>query len=56
MLESGRLARALTLQWMFFEQYSYEPFIAVARHWIRRLEMTEAQRRELPAGGGVTSA
>ena len=48
-LPSDRLARALTLQWMFFEQYSHEPYIAVARHWIRHLEMTEAQRAELPA-------
>ena len=48
-LPSDRLARALTLQWMFFEQYSHEPCIAVARHWIRHLEMTEAQRAELPA-------
>ena len=47
-LPSDRLSRALTLQWMFFEQYSHEPFIAVARHWIQHLEMTEAQRRELP--------
>jgi len=26
-----RLARARALQWMFFEQYSHEPYIAVAR-------------------------
>lgn len=25
--------RAQTLQWMFFEQYSHEPFIAVMRFW-----------------------
>lgn len=25
--------RAQVLQWMFFEQYSHEPFIAVARFW-----------------------
>ncbi|MCF6200157.1 MAG: glutathione S-transferase family protein [Hyphomicrobiaceae bacterium] len=25
--------RAQTLQWMFFEQYSHEPYIAVARFW-----------------------
>ena len=43
------LARALTLQWMFFEQYSHEPCIAVARHWLRHLDMTEAQRAQLPA-------
>ena len=48
-LPSDRLACALTLQWMFFEQYSHEPCIAVARHWIQHLEMTEAQRSELPA-------
>ena len=46
---AGRTARALTLQWMFFEQYSHEPCIAVARHWIRHLDMSEAQRAELPA-------
>ena len=27
--------RAKTLQWMFFEQYSHEPFIAVVRFWLR---------------------
>jgi len=30
-----RLARAQALRWMFFEQYSHEPYIAVAR-FIRR--------------------
>jgi len=30
-----RLARAQALQWLFFEQYSHEPYIAVAR-FIRR--------------------
>ena len=46
---SDRMARALTLQWMFFEQYSHEPNIAVARHWLQHIEMTEAQRTQLPA-------
>lgn len=32
-LSSDRLTRAQTLQWMFFEQYSHEPYIAVARFW-----------------------
>ena len=44
-----RAARALTLQWMFFEQYSHEPNIAVARHWLQHVAMTEAQRAQLPA-------
>ncbi|MDE0031996.1 MAG: glutathione S-transferase family protein [Deltaproteobacteria bacterium] len=48
-LPSAKLARALCLQWMFFEQYSHEPCIAVARHWIQHVEMTEAQRAQLPA-------
>ena len=48
-LPSDRLSRALALQWMFFEQYSHEPFIAVARHWIQHMEMTAAQRAQLPA-------
>ena len=48
-LPYGRLPRALTLQWMFFEQYSHEPFVAVARHWIRHIEMTDDQRARLPA-------
>ena len=26
--------RAKVLQWMFFEQYSHEPYIAVARNWL----------------------
>ena len=30
---ADRYAQAETLQWMFFEQYSHEPFIAVARFW-----------------------
>ncbi len=47
-LPSDPLARALTLQWMFFEQYSHEPCIAVARHWIQHMEMTESQRAQLP--------
>jgi glutathione S-transferase len=32
-LPEDRLGRAQVLQWMFFEQYSHEPYIAVLRHW-----------------------
>jgi glutathione S-transferase len=32
-LPTGRLERAQVLQWMFFEQYSHEPYIAVVRAW-----------------------
>jgi glutathione S-transferase len=30
----GRFERAQTLQWMFFEQYSHEPYLAVVRFWL----------------------
>lgn len=40
--------RAQVLQWMFFEQYSHEPNIAVARSWItHRVEMTDERRAAL---------
>ncbi len=34
LLPADRWARAEVLQWMFFEQYSHEPYIAVARFWL----------------------
>ena len=43
-----RLNRALTLQWMFFEQYSHEPFIAVARFIHEFLAPDHPRRAELP--------
>lgn len=33
-LPQDRWLRAQVLQWMFFEQYSHEPFIATSRFWI----------------------
>lgn len=53
-LPDDRLARAQILQWMFFEQYSHEPHIAVARFWKKHLEMTPEIDAQLPgkmAGG-----
>ncbi len=46
-LPTDRFERAQVLQWMFFEQYSHEPNIAVARHWLRHLEMTPERRAAL---------
>jgi len=44
-----RLERAQTLQWMFFEQYSHEPYIAVARFWKHFFtKLTPQQEIELP--------
>jgi glutathione S-transferase len=48
LVPSGRLARAQTLQWMFFEQYSHEPYIAVVRFW-HFSGRVESHRSELPA-------
>jgi glutathione S-transferase len=34
LLPGDRLERARVLQWLFFEQYSHEPYIAVVRFWV----------------------
>lgn len=47
LLPSDRLLRAQVLQWMFFEQYSHEPYIAVARYIIRYLGRPESQEARL---------
>jgi glutathione S-transferase len=46
--------RAQVLQWMFFEQYSHEPYVAVARFWLAYSgtpERFERQRDRLLTGG-----
>lgn len=45
-LPSSGIARARVLQWQFFEQYSHEPYIAVARFINRYLGLPEARREE----------
>jgi glutathione S-transferase len=49
-MPATRLERAQTLQWMFFEQYSHEPYIAVVRAWKHVVggQLTELQAMELP--------
>ena len=47
-LPDDRLARAHVLQWMFFEQYSHEPYIAVARFWRHLQAMSDEQKAQLP--------
>src|ERR1041384_874974 len=34
-LQEDRKTSALIFQWMFFEQYSHEPFIATSRFWLQ---------------------
>jgi len=48
LLPAGRLERARVLQWMFFEQYSHEPCIAVARAILRYQPPDSPRRAELP--------
>jgi glutathione S-transferase len=48
LLPGGRLERARVLQWMFFEQYSHEPYIAVARSILRYQPPDSPRRAELP--------
>jgi glutathione S-transferase len=43
-----RLGRAQTLQWMFFEQYSHEPYVATPRYIVKHLAADHARRAELP--------
>lgn len=46
LLPDDRYARAQTLQWMFFEQYSHEPYIAVARFWRKFIADGEEQKKD----------
>jgi glutathione S-transferase len=45
-LPTDRLIRARVLQWQFFEQYSHEPYVAVARYIARYLGMPESRRQD----------
>ncbi len=45
-LPSDRFKRAKVLQWQFFEQYSHEPYIAVARFINKYLEMPQERLEE----------
>lgn len=47
-LPVARLARAQVLQWLFFEQYSHEPYIAVVRFWTFSGQL-DAHAAEVPA-------
>ncbi len=40
-LPYDRFSRAQVLQWLFFEQYSHEPFIAPPRYWVSVLGKAE---------------
>jgi len=42
---SDTWGRAQALQWMFFEQYSHEPYIAVARFWLALAPKEELEKK-----------
>jgi glutathione S-transferase len=46
-LPYDRFLRAQVLQWLFFEQYSHQPFIAPPRYWISILDKAEEYKDAL---------
>ena len=38
--------RARMLQWMFFEQYSHEPYVAVARFWLKFAKPEDLEKKK----------
>lgn len=47
-IPEGRVPRAQVLQWMFFEQYSHEPYVATPRFIVKHLPADHPRRAELP--------
>ncbi len=48
LVPEDRLQRAQVLQWMFFEQYSHEPYVATPRFILKHLPPDSPRRAELP--------
>jgi glutathione S-transferase len=47
-IPADRLQRAQVLQWMFFEQYSHEPYVATPRFIVKHLSADSPRQAELP--------
>lgn len=47
LLPDDRLERAQVLQWLFWEQYSHEPYVAVPRAWVRYFGVPPGKEAEL---------
>lgn len=47
-IPTDREARARVLQWMFFEQYSHEPYVATPRFIVKHLPADSPRHAELP--------
>lgn len=49
LLPDERYARAKVLEWLFFEQYSHEPYIATVRFWVKFLGKAHEWRDKIDA-------
>ncbi|MGH8460422.1 MAG: glutathione S-transferase family protein [Stenotrophobium sp.] len=47
LLPADRWARAKVLEWLFFEQYSHEPYIATVRYWVHYLHKQDEWRQKI---------
>jgi len=45
--ETNKLPKAQVLQWMAFEQYSHEPYIATSRYWISLIKQPEQYAQQI---------
>lgn len=46
-LPGDRWLKAQVMQWLFFEQYSHEPYIATVRWWVRFLKKQDEWREKI---------
>jgi glutathione S-transferase len=46
-MPEDRWPRAQVLQWLFFEQYSHEPYIATVRFWVKYLGKQDEWREKI---------
>jgi glutathione S-transferase len=44
---SDAYLRAKTYEWLFFEQYSHEPYIATVRFWVKYAGKAEEKKQEI---------
>jgi glutathione S-transferase len=47
LLPEDRWPRAQVMQWLFFEQYSHEPYIATVRFWVKYLRKQDEWREKI---------
>ncbi len=47
-IPSDAYLRAKMYEWLFFEQYSHEPYVATVRFWVRYAGKAEEKKHELP--------